>query len=232
MRVGIIQSNFIPWRGYFDFIDDVDLFIFYDDVQFTKNDWRNRNIIKTEFGKRWLTVPVKNKSSPHLIKDTPIDYNQDWTVSLINRFTESYKKTPFFFDALNFLEVLHQRKFISISEMNRTFIQNISDYLHLTTPFEVSWQYSPQGNKTARIIDILQKVGADVYLSGPSGNNYLEKDLFYKNGIQLEIKSYSYSTYPQPWGDFIGDVTILDLIANCGPDIRQFLKSTEKNRIV
>jgi hypothetical protein len=232
MRVGLIQSNYIPWRGYFDFIDDVDLFIFYDDVQYTKNDWRNRNVIKTSHGKKWLTIPVRKESLSQLIKDILIDYNQDWVSSHINRFTESYKTSPYFTDALSYLEIITTEKYHSISELNRKLIQDISDYLKIKTPFEVSWIYSPKGSKTERILDILQKVGATTYVSGPNADVYLDKEQFREYNISLEYKSYCYNPYPQQWGDFIWDVTILDLIANCGQDSHQFLKSTEKNRVI
>lgn len=233
MRVGLIQSNYLPWRGYFDFIDDVDLFIFYDDVQYTKGDWRNRNLIKTPQGKQWLTVPVKNRSSRQLIKDVSIDYTQDWISYQINRFNVCYKIAPFYSDAISFLEILKQNKIDSISELNRILITEICKYLDITTPLELSWNYSPQGsNNTTRIIDILQKIEADVYLSGPSADAYLDKSLFIENNIQLEYKSYVYDPYPQLWGSFIGDVTILDLIANCGPEAYRFIKSKEKRIVV
>lgn len=232
MKVGLIQSNYIPWRGYFDFIDDVDLFIFYDDVQFTKNDWRNRNKIKTPFGKKWLTVPVNQKSLKQLIKDTNIDITHDWVSMHINQFTESYKTTPFFSDALGFLELLKQNKPSTISELNRYLIDEITQYFGIKTLTEVSWKYSPRSTKTERIIDILQKADATAYLSGPNADCYLDKDLFRERNIRLEYKSYSYEPYSQPWGDFIGDVTILDLIANCGPNARKFLKSTIPNQVI
>jgi hypothetical protein len=233
MRVGLIQSNYIPWRGYFDFIDDVDLFIFHDDLQYTKRDWRNRNLIKTpKNNTQWLTVPVNLKSPYQLIKDVSIDYTQKWVQYQINRFNECYKTTPFCSDAIEFLEQIQQKNINSISELNRFLISEICPYLNITTPLEVSWKYSPQGTKTERIIDIMKKIGATTFLEGPRGDCYIDKSLFKKNNICLEYKSYMYHPYPQPWGDFIGGVTILDLIANCGPNSYKFLKSTERNTII
>ncbi|HVN66319.1 MAG TPA: WbqC family protein, partial [Methanomicrobiales archaeon] len=174
----------------------------------------------------------RQEHSKQLIKHISIDYTQDWISTQINQFTESYKKTPFFSDAIYFLKSLERIKIKLISELNRKVIRDISDYLNIKTQFEVSWTYSPQGTKTERIIDIMKKVGATVYLSGPNADCYLDKNLFRENHISLEYKSYAYDPYPQPWGDFIGDVTILDLIANCGPDARRFLKSKEKNLVI
>jgi len=232
MRVGLIQSNYIPWRGYFDFIDDVDLFIFHDDIQYTKKDWRNRNLIKTPQGKQWLTVPVKGLLSHNLINEVSIDYSQDWISYQVNRFDECYRKAPFFNDAFHFLEVIQQKRITSLSELNQCLIIEICKYLDINTPFETSSTFSPHGTKTTRIIDILKKTGADVYLSGPSAEGYLDNSLFVKNCIQLEYKNYTYDPYPQQWGSFIGDVTILDLIANCGPDASNFIKSKKGNTVV
>jgi hypothetical protein len=232
MRVGLIQSNYLPWRGYFDFIDDVDLFIFHDDLQYTKRDWRNRNLIKTPHGKQWLTVPVNLESSHQLIRDVQVDYTQDWISYQINRFFECYKQTKFFPEARDFFKLVQQKKPSTISELNRYLIDEITQYFGIKTPMEVSWKYSPQSTKTERIIDILQKVDATAYLSGPNADCYLDKDLFRERNIRLEYKSYSYEPYSQPWGDFIGDVTILDLIANCGPNARKFLKSSIPNQVI
>jgi hypothetical protein len=232
MRVGLIQSNYIPWRGYFDFISDVDLFIIHDDIQYTKRDWRNRNTIKTSHGKKWITVPVKYTHIDQLIKDTPIDYTQEWLSSHIRRFTEFYKSTPFFTDAIYFLESYENIKFNSISDLNRQLLIDISEYLNIKTPIEVSWHYSLHGSKTDRIIELLQKTDATIYLSGSNADCYLDKKQFIENNIQLEYKTYSYASYTQPWGDFIGDVTILDLIANCGQNSRKLFKSNRSNQII
>lgn len=232
MRVGLIQSNYIPWRGYFDFIDDVDLFIFFDDVQYTSRDWRNRNVIKTPTGKKWITVPVQHSEKTQLISDVLIDYSRDWISTHIDNFRVSYAKTPHVHDARKIFDNNLKIQIPSISELNIRIIRDICDYLKIDTPLEVASKYSADGTKTDRIIDIMNKVGATVYLSGPNADGYLDKELFRENHISLEYKSYAYDPYPQPWGDFIGDVTILDLIANCGPDARQFLKSTEKNRVI
>jgi len=232
MRVGLIQSNYIPWRGYFDFIDDVDLFIFHDDIQYTKKDWRNRNKIKTPYGEKWISVPVNYSQTNQLIKDTTIDYTQDWLESHIRKFTEFYKKTPYFLDAIYFLESVENTKFKSISDLNRELIKNISEYLNIETPVELSCKYNLHGNKTDRIIELLQKTGATVYLSGSNADNYLNKELFIENNIQLEYKSYSYKPYSQLWGEFNGNVTVLDLIANCGKESYKLYKSVLPNSII
>jgi hypothetical protein len=229
VRAGIIQSCYIPWRGYFDFINEVDLFIFHDDLQYTKGDWRNRNKIKTPNGLIWLTVPVKYKKTSQLICETEIDYSHKWQAEQISRFKNSYIKSPFFKGALELWEKSLQYADQTISQLNIRLINNICSFLGIGTKLVMSSDYAVTGSKTERLIRLLKKVGATVYLSGPSAKGYLDENLFQEHGICLEYKTYDYPSYPQLWGDFIGTVTVLDLIANCGPNSRDFLKSLKPN---
>lgn len=229
MRVGIIQSNYIPWRGYFDFIDSVELFIFHDDLRYTKGDWRNRNKIKTANGLKWITVPVKYHKTSQLICETQIDYSTNWQVTHRNQLQTNYMAAPFFKDMLAIWEEGVMHGDLTISQLNVRLIMLICSYLRITTPLVMSSDYRVMGTKTERLIRLLKEVGATVYLSGPSAKNYLDENLFQGNGISLEYKTYDYKPYPQLWGEFEGAVTVLDLIANCGPDAKSFLKSTTPN---
>ena len=232
MKVGIIQSNYIPWRGYFDFIDDVDLFIFHDDLQYTKGDWRNRNKIKTEGRTRWVTVPVKYGSKELLICNTPIDYSQAWTKKHINQFKTWYSRTPFFESYSHEFFYIMQKKHDTISGLNIDLCHWIMKKIEIDTPTRLSSELQPQGSKTERLIDLLKKVKAKTYLSGPSAKGYLDENLFRKHGISLDYKTYDYAPYPQLWGDFVGEVTVLDLLFNLGPNARQYLKSQSSNHAV
>ena len=232
MRVGVIQSNYIPWRGYFDFIDDVDLFVFHDDLQYTKGDWRNRNKIKTPKGLVWLTVPVKYHKTSQLILETNIDYSQKWQAAHINKFRANYIKAPFFKDAMALLEEGLAYADPIISQLNIRLIKLICDYLGITTPFVNSRDLAVTGAKTEKLIRLLKKVSATTYVSGPTAKVYLDETLFRENGIRLEYKTYDYLPYPQQWGEFIGNVSVLDLIANTGPEARCFLKSISPNEVV
>ena len=232
MRVGIIQPNYIPWRGYFDFIDDVDIFIFYDDVEYSKGDWRNRNRIKTPRGTEWITVPVKYNCSKQLICETSIDSLKKWNSKHAKMLQANYGKAAFFeLYIKEFIDLLEGR-YRSISELNTTVCKWIMGILNIGTQVKMSYELSPVGNKTERLIDILKKVHATTYLSGPVAQEYLEHNLFISNGIHLEYKSYDYLPYPQMWGDFIGEVTVLDLLFNVGPDARHYLKSQTPNKTV
>ncbi|WP_162083522.1 WbqC family protein [Sulfuriferula nivalis] len=232
MRVGIIQSSFIPWRGYFDFINSVDIFVFYDDIQYTKGDWRNRNRIKTEQGSKWLTVPVCYERLSKLICDTVIDDTQDWRKIHMQQWLASYANAPYFDDVINLLGAMGRHEDLTISQLNIRLIKVICDYLDIDTPLLLSSELNVQGVKTPRLINLLQALGATTYLSGPSADNYLEKQLFYQAGIRLEYKSYDYEPYPQLWGAFDNALTILDLIANCGADAKNRIASRSANSIV
>lgn len=217
MRVAVIQSNYIPWRGYFDIIASVDMFVFYDDIQYTKGDWRNRNRLKTPQGSVWLTVPVHYECMSQICEETRVAEAIDWRTRHIRLWQANYRTAPCLDDALCILGDLERDKAdLTISQLNIALTRSICAYLDIGTCLAVSSDYALVGTKTDRLLDLLGKVGATTYLSGPSADTYLDKDAFRRSGIGLEYKSYDYSSYPQLWGSFDGCVTVLDLIANCG----------------
>ena len=227
MRVGLIQSNFIPWKGYFDFIDDVDLFIYYDDMQFSKGSWRNRNKIKTEKGLAWATVPVLHKNLEQLICDTHIDYSSDWIQKITGQLYHAYRYAPHYEQyAGDFLAILN-KKYKTISELNIHINKWIMGLLGIKTKIRMSNEFHAAGVKTDRILDIMDKVGADVYLSGPTAKGYLEEEKFARCGVTLEYKNYEYPAYVQQFGKFESQVSILDLLFNVGADKKKYWKSTK-----
>lgn len=232
MKVAAIQSSFIPWRGYFDFIASVDTFVFLDDVQYSKNGWRNRNRIKMPQGSRWITVPVKHRSLEQLIVDTEIDDRKAWRDSHMRLWYENYRKAPYYNDVLTILEDLVGNTLGTISELNIALIRKIAVYLQIGTRTILSSELQLSGTKTDRLIDLVKKLNATTYLSGPSADAYLDKEAFSRNGIRLEYKSYDYDPYPQLWGPFEGAVTVLDLIANCGPDAKSFIRSRTPDKVI
>lgn len=232
MKVGAIQSSFIPWRGYFDFIDSVDVFVFHDDVQYTKGDWRNRNRIKTQTGLEWLTVPVHHKHSAQLVVETQIDHTTRWAEKHINKFAAHYRGAPFLQDALALLDSVPPEQSATISALNIFLTRRICAYLEISTPLVISTELGLEGRKTERLVGMLKKLKATSYLSGAAADVYLQKERFQEERIRLEYKSYEYPAYPQLWGDFQGGVTVLDLIANCGSDSRNFLKSRSRDQVV
>lgn len=232
VRVGVIQSSFIPWRGYFDFIASVDIFVFYDDVQYSKGSWRNRNKIKTLNGTQWLTVPVCKKSLSQLICDTEVHKRTSWLSGLFKDWHTHYQAAQYYDVTKEILGLIESDENTTISQLNIKLIRRICEYLDISTTIMLSTEFDLAGIKTDRLMDLLKKLKADTYLSGPSADTYLDKSAFDKNRIRLEYKSYDYLSYPQLWGEFIGEVTILDLIANCGPDSKNLIKSRVPDRVV
>lgn len=227
MRVGIIQSNYIPWRGYFDFIDEVDLFILLDDVQYTRRDWRSRNYIKTKAGLIALSVPVHfSLASPSAIQDTSISYEHDWCARHLALIKQAYLRAPFFDEYYEqFKKVILTERWTTISSLNNVLIKWLCGCLDIRTPIRFSHEYASSGSKTERLVGILKAVGASQYLSGKSASAYLDLDRFRQLGIGLRYKTYNYDPYPQLHGQFQGGVTVLDLLFNCGTGARRFLKS-------
>lgn len=224
-RVAILQSNYIPWKGYFDMIAAVDEFIIYDDMQFTKNDWRNRNQIKTAQGPQWITVPIKLSGKfGQPIKKTEINGNA-WQTKHLKSIFFNYKKSRHFKELYEKLEELYSVDYQYISELNRKFISFICNYLEINTKISNSWDYSLSDGKTERLVDLCRQTGATEYISGPAAKDYIEPNCFSDAGIQLTWFDYSgYPEYPQLWGEFVHGVTILDLLFNCGKDSKKYMR--------
>ena len=223
-KVAVIQSNYIPWKGYFDIIHDVDLFIFYDDVQYTKNDWRNRNKVKTAQGAQWLTIPVGSRNG-RLICEVEIT-DPYWAKKHWETVKQSYSKTPYFRQYQNFFEYFYlENTWRNLSELNQTLIKKISrEFLGIQTDFGDSRAYQPQGEKLDRLIDLLKKTGAESYISGPSASSYIDVKRFQEAGIELIYKDYSgYPEYPQLFPPFEHALSILDLLFNCGPTAPDYI---------
>ena len=222
-KVAILQSNYIPWKGYFDLIRAVDLFIFYDEVQYTKNDWRNRNKIKTQQGAQWLTVPAGTDLSRKIyeveIKDT------HWKKKHRKAIEQNYRKAPFFEEYAHLLDELYGNAISNLSEYNQVSIERLARALNIETTFIDSRELSCSGSKTERLVDMVSKTGAAHYLSGPSAQDYIEPELFEQAGISLRYVDYSgYPEYPQLYPPFEHAVSVLDLLFNVGPDAGNYLK--------
>ena len=224
-KVAILQSNYIPWKGYFDMIAAVDEFILYDDMQYTRRDWRNRNQIKTPQGLQWLTIPVKVKGKYfQTIRETEVDGN-DWQESHWRMLEQNYKKTPFFEEIAAIFQPLYQREYTHLSPLNRDFIAAVCAYLNINTNISNSWDYQLIEGKTERLVSLCQQAGGTEYISGPAAKDYIEEVLFTERGIKLTWIDYAnYPEYPQRWGQFTHQVSILDLLFNCGKNAHDYMK--------
>ncbi len=224
MRVAILQSNYIPWKGYFDIIGSVNLFVFHDDLQYTKGDWRNRNKIKTPKGTEWITVPCGTDQN-RLICEVELK-NTDWQRKHWNTIQTHYVKAPYFKQYSPFFEEIYLgRTWTNLSDMNQYVIKAIStELLGMETQFDDSRTYGLKTAKGDRVIEILNKVGATTYLSGPAAKSYLDESAFAAECIGLEWMSYSgYSGYPQLYPPFEHAVSIIDLLFNTGRDATSYM---------
>ena len=224
MNVVILQPSYIPWRGYFDQISRADLFIFYDDVQYDKHGWRNRNQIKTAQGKQWLTIPVHSAGVTQgiPIKDVKIDWSKPWAKNHWKTLGIAYAKAPHFRRYVPLLEPFFERserEDVFLADFTIDLTMALAAELGLTTRFMRSSSLEGiDGQKTDRLIQILTRVGCTHYISGPSARDYIEQDKFDAAGITLEYIQYDYPEYPQLYPPFDGQVSVLDLLFMTGPE--------------
>ena len=224
MKVAIVQSNFLPWRGYFDLIRQSDLFIIYDDVQYTKGDWRNRNRIKTPRGSEWITVPVRHGRLAQRIEETRVDYSTPWARKMLRRIHDAYREAPHLEPCFAELTDLLTLEAPSISDLNVRLLRWACGHLGIERPLRMSREYQASGAKTERLIEILRQAGATAYLSGPSAREYLQPELFERAGIRLEYKVYDYPEYEQLHPPFDGAVSIIDLLFMTGAAAGAYLE--------
>jgi len=204
----------------------VDEFILYDDMQYTRRDWRNRNQIKTPQGLQWLTVPVLVKGKYHQqIRETEIA-GGDWAGVHWKAIQRNYRRAAHFLEIAAWLSPLYlTHSYTHISQLNRRFIEAICHYLRINTAITSSCDYTLIDGKTERLADLCAKAGGTEYISGPAAKNYIEEDIFLKRGIKLTWFDYSsYPEYPQLWGPFTHAVSILDLLFNCGRETHRYMR--------
>lgn len=217
MKVAILQSNYVPWRGYFDIINDVDVFVFYDCVKFTKNDWRNRNVIYTKNGKQWLTIPVSSASTK-LVIDEVVLPDTRWQQTHAKALSVGYGKAPHFAQLEEIIcEFLVQREWSSLSDLNRQMIETICRRLGCRTSIRNAREFPLADDRVERLLGILEELGATEYISGPAAATYLDgrKHLFQDRGIRLTYKHYApYREYRQLRQPYEPAVSIIDAIAN------------------
>lgn len=224
--VAIVQSSYIPWKGYFDLIAASDSFVLFDDVQFTKRDWRNRNRIKTADGPAWLTIPVRTKGRFDQKIDEVEISDPAWAERHWRSIAFSYVRAPFFKDYADGLERLYEKSagLSRLSEVNRCFLNGLCAILGVEAHFVDARALSASGAKTDRLLDICQKTSARSYLSGPSARAYLDPNKFQAADIDLHYISYDgYPVYKQLHGAFDPHVSVLDLIFMQGPSARNHL---------
>lgn len=223
-RIAIIQSSYIPWKGYFDIIHDVDEFIFLDDVQFTTRDWRTRNRIKTIDGLLWLSVPAGGHRNRKICEVELHDHA--WQSKHWKSIVHAYGNAPHFSRYRAFFEDIYLgTRWAALSGMNQAVTKRIAhEILDIHTRFTDSREYVTQGVRTAKLIDLVATAGGTHYLSGPAARDYIETEAFESSGIDLEYKDYAgYPEYPQSHPPFEHAVSILDLIFHTGPEAPDYI---------
>ena len=229
-KIAILQSNYIPCKGYFDIINMVDEFVLYDDAQYTKNDWRNRNIVKTFSGPQWLTIPVVTKgriTHEQRIIETEVISSQ-WCKKHWKTIQYNYAKAAHFELYADKISELYRKcedeRFLS--NINHLFLTEICNILGISTKITWSSQYRLGEGKTEKIINICKQSDANQYISGPAAKNYINPQLFSDANISLIYMDYSgYKQYPQLHGKFIHEVSILDMLFNLGSQTICYMKS-------
>jgi len=230
MRCVILQPSYIPWRGYFHQIQKADLFVFYDDVQYDKNGWRNRNRVKGSGGSQWLTIPVLTKGSVvnHTpINQVPIKWNEPWSKKHWATIRQLYARAPYLRAYKPLLQEFYGRRTPLLADFTIDLTVALAELLSIkTTKFLRSSQLPAQGQKTDRLLSILRHVGATHYISGPSAKGYLEEERLQAAGITLEYMNYNYPEYPQLSAPFDPQLSILDLLFMTGPNASQYIWET------
>ena len=223
----ILQPSYIPWRGYFHQIQKADLFVFYDDVQYDRLSWRNRNRIKTPQGPVWLTIPVHRRGA--LAEQIPINHiricwDKPWNSNHWTTLEYAYHKAPYFQEHAPLLRPFYEHKLEWLSDFTIDLTILIARQLGIChTEFIRSSSLQVEGHRTDRLINLLKQLGATHYISGPSARDYIEEEKFSSAGITLEYMEYDYPEYPQLYPPFDPQVTILDLLFMTGPDAHKYI---------
>ena len=215
--IGILQPGYLPWLGFFEQLACVDLFVIYDDVQFEKGSWRNRNRIKTPQGMQWLTVPVltKGKEFPS-IRNVRINNRENWRSRHVKALRQNYGKAPYFQAyAPGLFTILGQDRDMLL-DLNLALIQWLGRQLGIDTEMVLSSDLDVPGVRTERLIQIIRHLGGNSFYEGAAGKNYIQTEIFLKNSIQVVFQEYRHPVYPQLYGEFISHLSVVDLLFNCG----------------
>jgi hypothetical protein len=230
----ILQPSYIPWRGYFDQIRRADVFVFYDDVQYDKHGWRNRNQIKTAQGKRWLTIPVHSAgvTAGRPISDIRIDWSKPWADHHLKTICTAYARAPFLKSYLPLLESFFQRRDELLADFTIATTVQLARTLGISqTRFLRSSELQDiKGRRTGRLIEILRKIEADHYISGPSARDYIDAGAFAAAGIRLEYMEYDYPEYSQLFPPFDGHVSVIDLLLMTGDRSLESIRTASSDR--
>lgn len=224
MKVGILQPGYLPWLGFFEQMAKVDTFVVYNNVQYTKKDWRNRNRIKTLNGVQYLTVPVCKVPRKTLTKDVEISYDHSWSAKHINTIRFSYQKAPYFRDYFGEIKDCIQSRFKYLQDLDFALVKLLNSFLGLEDKnliWSSSIPYERCENKSVNVINICLSIGATYLYDGKSAQRFLDVDLLSAHGVTAEFQNYKHPYYNQLWlkeQGFISHLSVIDLLFNHGPE--------------
>lgn len=223
----VLQPGYLPWLGYFDQLSRSDVFVHYDDVQFDKHGWRNRNRIKTPAGPLWLTVPVRHhRLGKPRIHEVTIDATSGWARKHVASFRQYYAKAPYLQQYLPELEELLHRPWTLLVELDIAVAGLMAGWLGFPAPTMRSSTLGIEGGQSERLIALCRQVGATQYLSGDAARDYLDAEAFARQGIDVIWQQYRHPEYPQQHGAFVPYLSAMDLLFNCGDDSGRIVQST------
>lgn len=218
MIVAVHQPQYLPWIGYFDKIRRADVFCYLNDVQYKKNEWQNRNRIKTAQNWQWLTVPVRYHF-PEKISEVRVNNTTRWSKKHLQALKTNYNRATYFKAYFSIFEDIFSRKWEFLSELNIHLIERLKDTLQMQEKkTTISSELMLREDPTDRLIDICKALGADTYLAGQGGANYMDATRFVENGLKVIVQDFKHPVYPQLFKDFEPHMSIVDLLFNCGPE--------------
>lgn len=221
---GILQPSFLPWLGYIAQIHRADTFVLYDDAQFDKNSWRNRNRIKTAAGVKWLTVPVKTKGVPGAtIREIRVENSRNWARKQLATVKQSYSKAACFSEHEDLLHKIFESDWDFLLDLNVFTLREVLSRLGLKRRIVLSSELNTEGSATERLVNICQAIGANHFFEGAAGRDYINESVFAQHGITLEYQDYHHPEYRQLHGPFVSHLSILDLLLNSGPHSLEIL---------
>lgn len=228
MMTCIHQPQFLPYLGFFDKVAQCGVYVILDDVEAIRNDFTNRNGIKGPKGAVWITIPVKEKDGV-IIRDIEISTHINWIDKHLKTIQHFYGKTPYFRSYFQDIEKIYKkREWGRIIDIDVEFLKWVFNELNVDIDIIFSSKLNIKSKKTLRLVDICREIGANVYLSGVGGKNYMDLDLFAESGINVKFQNFKHPVYPQRFGNFIENLSIVDLLFNCGEKSLEILRGESK----
>ncbi len=220
ITIGILQPGYLPWLGFFEQLQKSDVFVIYDDVQYDRGSWRNRNRIKTVSGTQWLTVPVLVKFMERLsVNEIKIDNHSDWKKKHLASIKLNYSKAPFYSKYIDIFEAAYTKEWEYLVDLDMHFILTLAELFGIDSKkIKMSSVLRPEGDKNSRLISLCKMFNAGIFYEGAAGKNYIDEAVFKKEGINVAFQDYKHPVYPQLYGDFISHLSVVDLLFNCGPE--------------